>query len=301
MNLRTIVKNEIDQESSGVWVLRGHREFGYSDGQRSESYLERVLSEASDLSCASEELRRYIRDWSSEYHLTVARSQLFSGFKFDRSLKVLEVGCGCGAITRYLGETFDEVVSVEGSLQRARVARKRTRDLPGVSIICAPFQEISFDRSFDIIFCVGVLEYSASFVNAPNPYEAVLEYFSKLLGPNGTLIVAIENQFGLKYFGSAREDHLGVMFAGLEGYPEKPEKVRTFGRVELDEKLRKYFSSTEFYYPRIAGRGRIGFADAIPRLCRRNATVVGRRSRGFGAIEESHLVVLREFVLGLCS
>ena len=141
-----------------------------------------------------------------------------SGFSFDRSLRVLEVGCGCGAITRYLGENFDQVISVEGNINRARLARQRTRDLNSVSVICAPFQEIQFSQKFDIIFCIGVFEYSAAFIGGDDPYDAALRYFSDMLTPDGMVVVAIENQFGLKYFNSAREDHLGAMFEGLEGY-----------------------------------------------------------------------------------
>jgi hypothetical protein len=109
-------------------------------------------------------------------------------------------------------ETFDDVVSIEGSIRRARLARLRTRDLPGVTIVCAPFQELAFTRKFDVIFCVGVYEYSSSFVDAADPYDAVLRYFSEMLTPNGVVVIAIENQFGLKYFSSATEDHVGVMF-----------------------------------------------------------------------------------------
>ena len=101
-----------------------HDEFAYSDGVGSEQYLKKVLLRSNDLSTRSGELESYIKDWSSEYHLTTKRAQLLSGFKFDRTLKVLEVGCGCGAITRYLGETFDSVVSVEGSIARARLAHR---------------------------------------------------------------------------------------------------------------------------------------------------------------------------------
>ena len=160
MNIQSIVQNELVEDSSSVWLLRGHDKFAYSDGVASERYLKKVLLRSKDLSTRSSELESYITDWSSEYHLTSKRAQLLSGFKFDRTLKVLEVGCGCGAITRYLGETFDSVVSVEGSIARARLARLRTRDLTSVSIVCAPFQEICFSQKFDIIFVIGVFEYS---------------------------------------------------------------------------------------------------------------------------------------------
>ena len=158
MSVQSIVSNELRQDASSVWVLAGHDRFGYSDGAESEKYLDQVFRAASDLSTTSAELEEWIKDWPSEYHLTVKRAQLLSGFRFDRGLKVLEVGCGCGAITRFLGENFDDVVSVEGSINRARLARLRTRDLPGVTILCAPFQEIRFSRKFDIVFCIGVYE-----------------------------------------------------------------------------------------------------------------------------------------------
>jgi SAM-dependent methyltransferase len=249
MNIQTIVQNELHQESSSVWLLRGHEKFAYSDGAASERYLKKVFLSAKDLSAGSTELEGYIKDWSSEYHLTTKRAQLLSGFKFDRKLKVLEVGCGCGAISRFLGETFENVISIEGSIARARLASLRTRDLGSVSIICAPFQEIRFTEKFDLIFVIGVFEYSASFVSGDDPYEAVLSYFSDMLTPDGMVILAIENQFGLKYWNGCREDHLGIKFEGLEGYHHGTKNVRTFGKAELQNYVERYFPNIQFYYP----------------------------------------------------
>jgi SAM-dependent methyltransferase len=249
MSIASIVKNKLVQEPSMVWRLPDHEKFGYSDGAASEKYLEQVFTNAQDLGTRSDELEKHIKDWASEYHLTGKRAQLLSGFNFDKSARVLEVGCGCGAITRFLGETFDEVVSVEGSIHRARLARLRTRDLPNVSIICSPFQKIEFSEPFDFIFCIGVYEYSASFIEGGDPYDAALRYFASMLKPDGVLVVAIENQFGLKYFTSAREDHVGVMFEGLTGYHAAYSRVRTFGQKELRFNLEKYFGTVNFFYP----------------------------------------------------
>jgi SAM-dependent methyltransferase len=249
MNIESTIQNPLIQDASSVWLLQGHDKFAYSDGIASEQYLEKVFLASKDLSSRSSELESYIKDWSSEYHLTRKRAQLLSGFEFDRSLKVLEVGCGCGAITRYLGETFDSVVSVEGSIARARLARLRTRDLPSVSIVCAPFQEIRFSEKFDIIFVIGVFEYSASFVQGDDPYDAALKYFADILTPDGVVVIAIENQFGLKYFNACREDHIGAKFEGVEGYHHRKAGVRTFGKIELERYIKRYFPEVRFFYP----------------------------------------------------
>ncbi len=236
-------------DESGVFILDGHQHFTYSDGRASEHYLEWVLSRTAEPASDSAELEKEIIDWPSEYHLSKKRAQLLRGFRFDSAENVLEVGCGCGAITRFLGETFKHVVAIEGSIVRARLARLRTRDQKNVQILCGPFQEIQFNRRFDAIFCIGVFEYSASFVDGNDPYDAVLRHFKDLLNPNGMLVLAIENQFGLKYFAGNREDHAGKVFVGLEGYPNGTEGARTFGKVELEERLGKHFQRTRWFFP----------------------------------------------------
>lgn len=177
------------------------------------------------------------------------RAQLLNGLDYDRAANVLEVGCGCGAISRFLGETFDHVISIEGSPSRAALARKRCRDLDNLAVISAPFQRIQFRQRFDIIFCIGVFEYSSSFVEGDDPYAAIIDYFAESLSDNGVLVLAIENQFGLKYFASASEDHTRTRYDGVEGYQRYPHKARTFGYTELDTYLGQRFESNEYFFP----------------------------------------------------
>ena len=103
----SILRNsEYRLDSDGVWAAGRGKRFGYSDGLESEEYLEQVFRSASDLSSTSVEPEGWIKDWASEYHLSRTRSQLLRPFGFDRKARALEVGCGCGAITRFLGETL---------------------------------------------------------------------------------------------------------------------------------------------------------------------------------------------------
>src|SRR3546814_3661916 len=70
-----------------------------------------------------------------------------------------------------------------------------------------------------------------------------------MLTEDDILIIAIENQFGLKYFNGDREDHLGTLFDGNEGCSRHPGKARTFGRDELDLLVKEKFEHTRFLYP----------------------------------------------------
>ena len=238
------------KDDVGVWVPQsGPQAFGYSDGAWVERYLENVFRTASDLSSASEELETHIKDWNTEYHLSRKRKDLLAGLRHDRSAKVLEIGCGCGAITRFLGESYDSVVAVEGSYKRARLARLRTADLPGVEVVSSRYQDIGLEGSFDIVFCIGVLEYAPSYVDAADPFAHALDSMKRMLKPGGALVIAIENKFGLKYFANSREDHAGTFFEGIEGYPRTDDEFETFGRKQLAERLGSYWPDLQFYYP----------------------------------------------------
>jgi hypothetical protein len=107
-------------EGSGVRLHPEHRAFAYSDGQAVEERLLRVLTEAADLSTMSRELITKITDWPSEYHLSPQRHNLLRHLDRLDGARVLELGAGCGAVTRFLGERGAYVSAVEGSLIRAR-------------------------------------------------------------------------------------------------------------------------------------------------------------------------------------
>ena len=60
------------------------------------------------------------------------------------------------------------------------------------------------------------------------PYSEFLKLLRSFLKDGGRLLLAIENKMGLKYFAGAKEDHTGVLFDGMNGYPGM-QKIKTFG------------------------------------------------------------------------
>jgi 2-polyprenyl-3-methyl-5-hydroxy-6-metoxy-1,4-benzoquinol methylase len=248
MNISSYISNRV-VEKEGVAFLAERREFAYSDGNRAEQYVLDVIRNATDISSNSRELEAGIKDWPSRYHLSRERANAYRSLAIPEGASILEVGCGCGSITRLLGERGARVLAVEGSPRRAAIARARTRDLPGVTVLCASFDEVAFASTFDIVVCNGVLEYAAMFVAHQHPHEHLISLLAPLVAPAGSLIVAIENQLGLRYFSSGREEHVNIMFDGLEGYAARPGGARTFGVRELRGLLAGQFQSVETCLP----------------------------------------------------
>ncbi|MBU9859732.1 glycosyltransferase [Rahnella aceris] len=236
-------------ETTGIWCQSSENEFAYNDGDEAENYVLDVVTQAKDLSVYSSELSQKMKDWPSTYHLISRRSNLLFPFKeWFAGKRVLEIGCGCGAITRFLGETCGEVVSVEGSRRRAQIARTRCRDLENVTIISAPSDQLPDIGEFDAVLLIGVLEYARVFLG-PEGQQLLLTDCYKRLGAQGKFFLAIENQLGLKYFAGANEDHVAKPMFGINNsYSDS--SVVTFGRHALKQQLTDTgFEQIEEYLP----------------------------------------------------
>mgnify|MGYP002260222198 CR=1 FL=1 len=198
----------------------------------SEDRLLEIISAARDLSSLSDELEQAATNWPERYHLTKSRANVLRPLPLGREMTVLEVGAGCGALTRYLGETCGVVDALEPVLERARVARARTRDLDNVEVFVGEVDDIPAGAVYDLVVVVGVLEYVGRGSGDPEPYVRFLSQLAGLLSPGGHLVCAIENRLGVKYLAGAPEDHTARPFDGLEGYP-RDGPARTFAREEL--------------------------------------------------------------------
>ncbi|MGV1106902.1 methyltransferase [Xanthomonas translucens] len=223
-----------------VWRREGYDSIDYSDGDSSEDGLLATLRAAADVSVFSSDLVAACVDWPSRYHLSTERANLLRPFAqyLQPGASVLEIGAGCGAVTRYLGESGADVLALEGSLRRASIARERTRELGNVAVVAERFQDFSVAQRFDVVTLIGVLEYASLFSDAQNPALHMLQVAKQLLAPGGRLILAIENQLGLKYLAGVPEDHLGQPMVGLEDRYQ-PRGARTYGRNELDALLQR--------------------------------------------------------------
>ena len=187
-------------------------------------------------------------NWSTYYHLTHLRKNILNWYPFDKDASVLEIGCGMGAITGVLCDRCKDVTSVELSKRRATATLLRCREKENLEIIVGNLNDIEFDKKFDYITLIGVLEYQGSYTETANPYRDFLTKIKNLLAPGGKLLIAIENQYGLKYWCGAREDHTGIPFDGMNQYTLSKKGVRTFSKAELNNLIKESGFKNTFFY-----------------------------------------------------
>ena len=189
--------------------------------------------------------------WEILYHLSPLRENIVEWLPIDSSMKVLEVGSGCGAITGALSKKAGEVTCVELSKKRSLINAYRHMDADNVTIHVGNFQDVEPDLpcDYDYICLIGVFEYAQAYIGTEKPYEDFLHIIKKHVKPDGHIAIAIENKFGLKYWAGCREDHLGTYFSGIEDYPDGG-VVRTFTRDGLLTIAKKCgFTKAQMYYP----------------------------------------------------
>lgn len=220
-----------ERDPYGVSVLRAG--LPYADG--AESTVLAHLTGCADRSDGSDEVAAGICDWPTRYHFSPARSNLLRPLRVVRGMRVLDVGCGTGALTRWLAEQGADVTGIEGSLERARCAAVRLKGLPNARVACGTVDDLPAGDCYDLVVVVGVLEYAPVFLGDGGA-ERFLASVGTRLRPGGVLVLAIENQLGLKYLLGYAEDHHSLPWVGVEGY-RQGRGPRTWSRARLSELL----------------------------------------------------------------
>jgi SAM-dependent methyltransferase len=157
---------------------------------------------------ALENARHYVatgqEEWSDEDFFAAGEQELRDHILNDlgnicqgrdpKSMKVLEVGCGAGRVTRPLAQFFGEVYAVDISAQMVRQARSALADLGNVQVFCNNGRDLSALRrrwwhrfgiggtfEFDFVFSCMVFQHIAS-------REVIASYVSevnRVLKPGG--------------------------------------------------------------------------------------------------------------------
>jgi glycosyltransferase involved in cell wall biosynthesis/2-polyprenyl-3-methyl-5-hydroxy-6-metoxy-1,4-benzoquinol methylase len=233
--------NKLQLTDSSVWSADSQKPFEYTDGEGAEQTLREILGKARDKSSMSVELDAAALDWVTAYHLGSKRANIYRYLDLSGLNCGLELGCGCGAITRYLAEQGVNLDAVEGNFQRAEIAALRCENIDNVAIIHADFNCARVpENTYDLVLLNGVLEYAKKFLpgtkNSTIAAQQVLAQAEKSLTADGVLCLAIENRMGLKYWLGAKEDHYNDVYRGVYSYPQNDD-IRTWDRQQLDAVL----------------------------------------------------------------
>ncbi len=189
----------------------------------------------------------------TDYKITEALSHLRANciewLPIGENDSVCEIGSGYGAITEFLCERAKHVTAIELEEEKNLVNRARNQRAKNLTCITGSFDEATkeFTEQFDYILLIGSLECLARYRKEQQSYPDMLAAISAHLKPQGKLVIATANKFGLKYFAGCREAHSKQFFDSLE---DNDKNVHLFTKKSLEETLHASgLPYTEVYYP----------------------------------------------------
>lgn len=180
------------------------------------------------------------KNWTVMYELAEPRANLIEWIQIKEHAKVLEIGAGCGTLTSVLIKKGASVTCQDENIRYCKINALRHKQEQGLTIYAATFDECEthLGNDYDVVVMTAapLLEDRA---------EQLLQKVRKHLNPDGLLVLAAKNKFGLKYWAGNKEMYTHTYFAGLEN-----NGIRLYSREGLKKLLdRTGFERQEFYYP----------------------------------------------------
>jgi SAM-dependent methyltransferase len=131
-----------------------------------------------------------------------------------RTLRLLELGCGAGRMTRPLAEVFGEVVGVDVSPEMVARARARLAGIPNARVEVNSGTDLAAfaDGSFDVCFSFIVLQHI--------PDRAIVERYvaemARLLRPGGVAKFQLQGFQGAEFRAQPKDTWHGETFSEEE-------------------------------------------------------------------------------------
>ena len=119
----------------------------------------------------------------------------------------------------------------------------------GEALLCVSENLDNLEGMWDYIAVSDAFARVPALFEGNAPYQKFFEEIKRHLKPNGHVILAVDNRYGLTYFAGSKERLTGKYFEGLEGYGHS-EGIGTFSREAVLAMTKEAgFTSAKTYYP----------------------------------------------------
>jgi len=158
---------------------------------------------------------RKAADWDKKRmrrELASAVSPAITKLPLNRNMLALDFGCGTGLVSIPLAGKIGEIIALDSSAGMLEVLdeKLRSQKITNIQTLCAEIENAKLPESFDLIFTSMALHHIALI-------EPVLQRFSELLKPGGTVAIAdLDAEDGSFHKPGSEEKHHGFDRATLE-------------------------------------------------------------------------------------
>lgn len=214
--------------------------------------MDSIIKEIESI-CKNSDKKKMLNDTNSYevmYQLSKAREFLLDWYEFQTDGCLLEIGGGCGSLSRMFAHKLRKVVSLEEKQEYAAINRRRNEKEKNLSVLVGKVDSVSIKEKFDYVTLIGTLEEASLYIDEECSDRMLLEWIRKnALKDEGKLILAIDNKTGMKYWAGAVEKYTQEAFGGINNKTEMYNK-KMYSKQQVIKLLKETgYGEIQCYYP----------------------------------------------------
>lgn len=175
----------------------------------------------------------------------VQSHNILNWYPFQKKQDILEIGGNSGVLSNLFSERCNKVTTIEPNKENLEKISKKEN----IEVIQTTLYNLKLSNKYDIITLIGTTERIKEVIGENLSLAEIIKILEKYLKPNGKILIATDNKFGLKFFAGNPEKILNKKFESLIGYNNETEKIETFTKSRLERILKELGYNTRFYYP----------------------------------------------------
>lgn len=176
---------------------------------------------------------------NNQYYCSPVRTNLLNWYKFSKEESLLETNSIGGVLTDFFCNSLGKVVSIQQQKSISDICASN------LEIIIGKYKNLIISDRFDYVAVIEDIASDEEFLINVD----ILHHVKQNLKEKGTLIIALNNRNGMKYWSGAAEEYSGKPYAGLIGRSDK-QRIHMYSKPELEKILKEAgFVNIEFYYP----------------------------------------------------
>ena len=181
--------------------------------------------------------------------LNVYKQNILNWYPFKKEDTILEIGANEGELTQIFINNCKEVIAIETNPLKAEKIIEKFQKNKNLKVMKTSVEQFQSDKKFDYITLIGIVERLEELVGNNLKLAKIIKKLEQFLKPQGKILIAVDNKFGLKFFAGDTEKVLDKKFVSLNGYNNESKKIETFTKSRLERILGEMGYKTNFYYP----------------------------------------------------
>lgn len=184
--------NDIVMQESGNYNLRGESE---EEAEKGYWHILEVLQK--EMGNTENLVRKYENDYWIVREFSPSRSNVIAWLPFKEDDEILEIHAGCGALTEYIAKKVKLVDCIEESSVKAKINYLRNISAHNIKYYKGMNNEhgrLLTEKKYDYVIIWDKIN------------DVKLEEIHSMLKPNGRMVVALDNKYGLKFWNGCADD-----------------------------------------------------------------------------------------------